>query len=149
LALIVVVFLIVVVASPSVRTSLSRQVKESTRQLPSRYAELYFLPATKLPIAATVATGVLVSFAVHPHGWSRSTQAQGVVTLSVDGAPPSHLQTFTVSSTDASQTFRASFVGPSRPESFRLVVSLPSLRLSIYALGQTQLPVGKGPTGGR
>jgi hypothetical protein len=135
---VVATLLVVGASSSSLRRFVSHQMRESTQQLPTRYAQLYFPATTEIPIYTTVAAGVTLPFVVRPHGWPRSERVRGLVMLSVGGGPPRPVTTFTVSGDNTPQTFRAVFKGPSTPDTFRLEVTVPALALSIYALGRTR-----------
>jgi hypothetical protein len=118
---------------------LADQIRQSTRQVPDPYTELYFSAPAEAPLAPVAGQDVAVAFSVVGHEVARQVSTTGVVTEQLGQAAPVDLARLRVAIGPSRHSYVVHFRAPPRGSSFRLEVSLPASRLSIYLLGRTKV----------
>jgi hypothetical protein len=119
--------------------NLGAQIRQSTERVPAPYTELYFSAPSQVPLTPVAGRDVAVSFSVVAHEVTREVFTTGLVTEELDQGKPVALARLRVAIGPARHSYLFRFRAPPRGSRFRLEVSLPASRLSIYLLGRTQV----------
>jgi hypothetical protein len=119
--------------------NLASQIRQSTERVPAPYTELYFSAPSQVPLAPVAGRDVAVTFSVVAHEVTSQVFTTGLVTEQLGPGKPVALARLRVAIGPSRHSYLFRFRAPPPGSRFRLEVSLPASRLSIYMLGRTQV----------